>query len=115
MATSVLANGACPQTITFNGHVVVQGRFPPGAGPQFAVQFKRSDGAIAPITYFRVSGRGGTHAVSTTWILGGRALPTYTGWERIKIWPTGGGYPAGYSDKAKFTMECRVRRPGRSR
>jgi hypothetical protein len=113
-ATPVVAMGACPQTVNFDGQVAVHARFPPGRSARFAVQFKRSDGGIAPISYFSVSGSGGKHAVSDTWVLGGAALPTYSGWERIKTWPTAGGHPAVFSDKAAFTMECHVRRPGRS-
>lgn len=109
-ATPAVAVGACPQTITFNGAVVV--KVLPGAGAKFGVQFQRSDGAIAPISYFTATGPVTTHPVSDTWTLGGASLPTYAGWERVKVMPVGSWYPVTYSNRAEFKMECRVRRQG---
>ena len=113
VANPPAAVGACPQTITFNGFVAVYGVFEPGHPVDFSLQFQRSDGAVGPVTHFSVSAIG-KHAVSDTWTLGGDALPTYAGWEQIKAWPTNheGGFGFGYSDKANFTVECRVRREG---
>ena len=114
-ASPVNAVGACPQTITFNGYVAIDaGQWDPGQPALMAVQFQRSDGAMAPVTYFAVSAPG-KHSVSDTWMLGGASLPSYSGWEQIMTWQvTPGTLPYTFSNKATFHVQCRVRREGLS-
>ncbi len=108
-AAPTVFNGNCPGVITFNGTITVNGTFDSAANypDQFGYQFQRSDGAIAPISYFTVHGTGPfTHPVSTTWTLGGAALPHYSGWEQVKVWPTHGGFAYTNSPQAHFTVNC---------
>ncbi|MDE2134286.1 MAG: hypothetical protein KGM97_09045 [Alphaproteobacteria bacterium] len=108
-AAPTVFNGNCPGVITFNGTITVNGTFDSAANypDQFGYQFQRSDGAIAPISYFTVHGSGPfTHPVSTTWTLGGAALPHYSGWEQVKVWPTHGGFAYAFSPQAHFTVNC---------
>ena len=104
-------SGACPARITFTGDITVQGRFD---GPvEMAYTFLRSDGATAPITYYTITAPG-TRTVSTTWTLGGPGLPSYSGWQQLKAWPTrhlGFGY--SFSPKAEFRVACATATPPR--
>jgi hypothetical protein len=88
-------SGKCPGVITFNGTIT--------AGKAGRVQYKfiRSDGAFAPVQTLDFTAPG-TKPVSTTWTLGGAALPSYNGWEAIQI-----VYPASVqSNHANFALQC---------
>ena len=96
-------SGQCPATIRFNGEINVQGITSP-----LRVQYKfiRSDGALAPIETL-VFERNGSKPVSNTWTLGGAALPSYSGWQAIKIL-----YPQELeSNRAAFRVECQAEQP----
>lgn len=71
-------NGPCPGVIKFNGKIAANGQ------GEVKYQFIRSDGAVGPIQTLVFTGPG-SKPVSTTWTLGGPALPEYAGWEAIKI------------------------------
>jgi hypothetical protein len=106
------AQGACPQTITFDGYLAIYGTFEPGHPVQFAMQFLKSDGAVGPVSYFTVSNIG-KHTVSDTWTLGDAGQTNYSGWEVVKTWPTAtpNGPGAVVSEKATFTLTCLPRIP----
>jgi hypothetical protein len=70
--------GCCPTTIKFSGKITVNGR----GTVQYT--FTRSDGATGP-THSLTFDAAGTKDVSTSWTLGGASLPTYSGWQAIKI------------------------------
>lgn len=98
-ATPESYSGKCPTTIKFEGEIKVTKitRAP------LKVQYKfiRSDGAFAPIQTLDFE-KDGVKKVSTTWTLGGPGLPTYAGWQAIKI-----VYPQDVeSNKANFKIEC---------
>lgn len=83
--------GACPFTFKFEGVISSP---TPGV---VKYQWKRSDGAIAPVQSltFREPGR---QIVTTTWELG----RTYTGWEALRLFtPT-----PGASNLAHFKLVC---------
>ena len=104
--------GVCPAVITFTGTITVRGTFDRDHPVQIGYQFLRSDNATGPIAYYTITASG-TQTVSDTWTLGGAALPTYTGWQQLKAWPTehlGFGYSFS-SPKANFTVTCRRDRP----
>ena len=89
-------SGKCPAVITFNGQITASA---PG---RVQYKFIRSDGANAPVQTLNFE-KAGTMAVSTTWTLGGAALPTYAGWEAIQVI-----YPQQVkSNKAEFKIQCR--------
>ncbi len=69
----------CPAVVHFNGSITVDS---PGTVRYI---FTRSDGAIDTITKKLHFSGPGTQSVSTTWTLGGAALPYYKGWEAIKV------------------------------
>jgi len=106
------ADGACPQTITFDGFIAVYGEFEAGHPAQFATQFLRSDGTVSPVSYFTAAAIG-KHTLSDTWTLGGPTQPHYSGWEQVKAWPTASpnGPGAVLSEKADFTVTCQLRLP----
>jgi hypothetical protein len=98
--------GVCPGVITFNGTITVVGRINPRQPVQIGYTFLRSDGATGPISYYTIV-RPGTQTVSTTWTLGGRQLPHYSGWEQLKAWPTSHlGFGYSFSPKAEFRLIC---------
>lgn len=72
-------SGDCPAKIVFKGTITVNA---PGV---VSYIFTRSDGAtdtnIKKLKFLAA----GSKAVSTTWTLGGAALPSYKGWQAIKI------------------------------
>lgn len=71
--------GACPLTVNFNGYIRTDGP------ATVKYTFIRSDGATAPV-YTLEFKEAGTQSVSTSWTLGdAKALPTYEGWQAIKI------------------------------
>lgn len=71
--------GDCPAMVVFKGSITVNA---PGV---VSYIFTRSDGATDTITKKVKFLAAGTKSVSTTWTLGGAALPSYKGWEAIKI------------------------------
>ena len=70
--------GVCPATIRFAGEIRA---LKPGK-----VQFKyiRSDGASSPVQTLLFTAPGGK-PISTTWTLGGGAVPRYQGWQAIQF------------------------------
>lgn len=72
-------SGNCPAKITFNGTITVNA---PGI---VSYVFTRSDGAIDTRTKKLKFLAAGSKSVSTTWTLGGSALPHYQGWQAVKI------------------------------
>ena len=86
----------CPGVITFQGTITTDR---PGT---VEYVFARSDGATDTITKRLVFRRPGTQRVSTTWTLGGMALPYYKGWEAIKILAPN---PATWN-QAAFELKC---------
>lgn len=70
--------GACPATIRFAGDI--------RAAKPGKVQFKfvRSDGASSPVQTLLFS-TPGSKPISTTWTLGGGAVPHYQGWLAIQF------------------------------
>ncbi len=72
-------SGDCPAKIVFKGTITVNA---PGI---VSYIFTRSDGAtdtkIKKLKFIAA----GSQPVSTTWTLGGASLPTYKGWQAIKI------------------------------
>ena len=97
--------GACPGVITFRGQINVTGALP---GPvQLGYTFLRSDNATGPVQYIDVT-HPGTYPVETTWTLGGAQLPSYAGWEQLKVWPTRHEEGIGYvfSPHAEFHLMC---------
>lgn len=88
-------SGACPTTIMFNGTITAR-----RAG-RVQYKFVRSDGAIAPIQTLDFA-TPGTKPVGIAWTLGGPTLPSYSGWEAIRI-----VYPTSLeSNKAGFSIKC---------
>ncbi len=91
-------SGKCPAKIRFEGKITVT-----GVTRSIKVQYKftRSDGALAPVETL-VFDHDGSKTVSTTWTLGGPGLPSYTGWEAIRI-----VYPQELdSNHADFSVTC---------
>jgi len=100
-ATPETYSGKCPAVIKFEGEIVVKNI----TKPPFKVQYKflRSDGAFAPVQTLNFE-KDGLKKVNTTWTLGGSSLPTYSGWEAIKV-----VYPQDVeSNKANFKIECKA-------
>lgn len=93
-------SGKCPAVITFKGFITAK-----KAG-RVQYKFIRSDNAAAPIQTLEFAAPG-TKPVSTTWTLGGAALPNYSGWQAIQI-----VYPTNVTfNKAGFTVRCAVAPP----
>lgn len=100
-ADPVSFSGNCPAVIKFKGEISVKNI----SRPPLKVQYKfiRSDGAFAPIETLMFD-KDGSKRVETTWTLGGKDLPSYSGWEAIKI-----VYPQDVeSNKAEFKIECKA-------
>lgn len=94
-------SGPCPTTIKFEGVITVKNITRPPLKLQY--KFLRNDGAFAPIQTLDFE-KDGSKNVGTTWTLGGPALPTYSGWEAIKV-----VYPQDVeSNKANFKIECKA-------
>jgi hypothetical protein len=69
----------CPAEVKFSGSITAKGK------GQVEYTFVRSDGATAPVYTLNFS-QSGTQNVSTTWTLGdGVSLPSYTGWQTLKV------------------------------
>jgi hypothetical protein len=83
--------GKCPKTFTFYG-VIRSNK----AGI-VRYQWKRSDGAVAPVKTIRFRRRG-TKRVSTTWTIG----KTYSGWQAIQILSPNNMW----SNRAPFKLVC---------
>ncbi len=78
-ADEAQVNGQCPVTVRFTGYVTATG---PGI---VKYTFTRSDGATGPVFTLEFK-EAGTQYVTTSWTLGdASALPTYEGWQAIKI------------------------------
>jgi len=75
-------SGQCPTTIKFEGVITVKNITKPPLKVQY--KFIRNDGAFAPIQTLDFE-KDGSKRVHTTWTLGGPELPTYSGWEAIKV------------------------------
>lgn len=100
-ATPETYSGPCPATIKFQGKITVANITRPPLKVQY--KFIRSDGAFAPVNTINFE-KDGSKAVNTTWTLGGPGLPTYEGWQAIKV-----VYPQDVeSNKAGFKMECKA-------
>ena len=89
-------SGPCPTTIKFSGQIAVD------KPRTIEYTWVRSDGATAP-TASLVFPAAGKQAVSTTWTLGGPALPSFSGWKQIKVLRPN----AMLSKQAKFSIKCR--------
>jgi len=99
-AVSLAANpanysGPCPGTIKFSGKIVAKGK------GEVKYQFFRSDGATGPVMSVVFDGPG-SKEISTTWTLGGAGLPTYTGWEAVRVLSPN----SIESNRANFTLTC---------
>lgn len=90
-----LFSGDCPAKVTFSGTIKVNA---PGT---VSYIFTRSDGATDTATRTLKFLKAGSKAVSTSWTLGGSALPGYKGWQAIKIVGT-----AIESPHAEFEIAC---------
>ena len=87
--------GTCPATIRFTGEI--------RASKPGKVQFKyvRSDGAPSPVQTLLFSSPG-SKPISTTWTLGGGAVPRYQGWLAIQfVHPQTDRTPP-----ANFSIQC---------
>jgi hypothetical protein len=96
-------SGNCPALITFKGHITVS--------QPTTVQYKfiRSDNAQAPVQTINFP-KAGTQEVTTTWQLGGAALPAYSGWEAIQVISP----VSVQSNKASFSIRCAGQQQGGS-
>ncbi|HPD57928.1 MAG TPA: CARDB domain-containing protein [Smithellaceae bacterium] len=94
-------SGSCPAKIEFEGFISVRNLTRPPLRLQY--KFIRSDGASAPVQTLTFN-RDGAQPVRTTWQLGGPGLPSYTGWQAIKV-----VYPQDLeSNKANFSVSCQA-------
>jgi len=97
-------SGNCPAKIQFDGVIIVRNNTRPPLRVQY--RFLRSDGALSPISTIVFDGDGSKN-VSTTWTLGGPSLPSYSGWQSIKIL-----YPQeAESNRANFSVACQAEPP----
>jgi hypothetical protein len=87
--------GVCPALAGFDGVIETDN--------QGTVQytFVRSDGAIGPLQTLNFKSAGKL-PVRNTWSLGGAGLPSYSGWQAIKILSP----VVMESGKAGFEMQC---------
>lgn len=90
-------SGPCPVRVTFTGRITANG---PGT---VKYTFVRSDGATGPVFALEFK-EAGTQRVTTSWTLGGAGLPTYEGWQAIRILSPG----EAESDRGegRFQMSC---------
>jgi hypothetical protein len=78
--------GRCPAVITFRGKIENHPLFSPATPVTIQYKFIRSDNATDTNVRTITVPPGGSVNVSTTWTLGDPVkLPTYEGWEAIKI------------------------------
>ena len=71
--------GACPISITFGGSIRTDGP------ATVKYTFMRNDGATSPVFTLQFS-EAGVQSVTTSWTIGDKkSLPTYSGWQAIKI------------------------------
>ncbi len=92
--------GCCPAKISFSGRITVNEK------GTVRYTFTRSDGATAPAQSLTFDAPG-SKPVSTTWTLGGASLPTFSGWEAIKILSPN----PMESNKATFRVTCLFQDP----
>ncbi len=95
-ANPVKYEGPCPGVIKFEGKVAANGK---GIVKYI---FLRSDGATDTQVKTLTFDGPGSKPVSTTWTLGGPELPSYEGWEAIKILSPN----EMESNKADFKLVC---------
>jgi hypothetical protein len=86
----------CPVTITFSARISVA-----GGGGTVKYQWLRSDSALASVQEVTFDGPGQQDVVET-WTLGGPELPSYTGWQAVRILSPS----PQTSEQAKFSMTC---------
>ena len=93
-------SGKCPATIRFDGEIGVRGMT---KGPlTVTYEFIRSDGAKDTMPRTLTFQKDGTQPVSTTWTLGGDKMPTFSGWQAVKVTaPT-----LAESNRAMFNVKC---------
>ena len=89
-------DGQCPANIKLIGSISMS------AKGTVRYTFLRSDGMMSPIRDL-VFEAPGTKPVGTTWSLGGIAVPSYSGWVKIKILSP---IPME-TEKAEFEFVCR--------
>ena len=100
--------GKCPATITFRGKIENQPIISPAMPVTIQYIFIRSDNATDTNVKTITVPPGGSVNVSTTWTLGDPAkLPSYHGWEAIKILSP----EELISNRAAFTMKCLKKLP----
>jgi hypothetical protein len=92
--------GPCPAVIKFSGNITANGK------GVVRYTFIRSDGATGPV-FTLTFDSAGRKSVETTWTLGGPTLPTYSGWEAIKILSPN----EMVSNRAGFRVVCRRPEP----
>jgi hypothetical protein len=94
-ASPPLYVGPCPGVIHFSGWIS-------GGVGMVKYQWYRSDGATGPVETAVIGPRDRV-GITDTWTLGGvPALPTYSGWEAVRILA-----PKGLpSNRATFTLRC---------
>ena len=88
--------GSCPGVITFNGTITSD------KAQTVTYIFTRSDGATDTLPKTLTFTGPGAKSVSTTWTLGGDGLPSYVGWEAVKITKPS----VVTSAPAKFNLRC---------
>jgi hypothetical protein len=93
-------DGKCPATIKFDGEIIVRGIT---RGPLTVnYEFLRSDGARDSQPKKLIFYKDGSQQISTAWTLGGEKLPTFTGWQAVKVTA-----PIQVeSSKANFSVKC---------
>jgi hypothetical protein len=93
-------SGKCPATIKFDGEISVRGLT---RGPlTVTYEFIRSDGAKDTHPKTLTFQKDGSQPVSTSWTLGGDKLPTFSGWQAVKVMAP---LPVE-SNRASFTLKC---------
>ncbi len=95
-SSPTIYRGSCPGVVTFNGTITSD------RAQIVTYIFTRSGGAIDTQPKTLTFAGPGSKAVSTTWTLGGDALPYYAGWEAIKITNPS----VVVSNQANFHLQC---------
>lgn len=95
LASPAKYQGSCPALVNFDGVIETNG--------QGSVQytFVRSDGATGPRQTLNFKSAGKL-PVRNTWSLGGTSLPSYSGWQALKVLSP----IVMESDKATFEIRC---------
>lgn len=89
-------SGDCPAPLKFTGSITVT------APTIVSYVFTRSDGATDTVTKHLKFLAAGTKKVSTSWTLGGPTLPSYSGWQGVKVLSPN----VMESAHANFTVAC---------